>query len=390
MAKPARSKAPTTKTRRCARCRKDLPVSDFRPDTNNTVSGLKSWCRVCFAEDNKLRRAKRRAARLVLSVEQLQQNDSTARLLKLTRQGPITVETACNALDLSPNRVRFLITQLRRSGVQVDVEHDHIGVQLETCVEKVQAIKVAPTTSGRARIAVISDTHLGSKYCLRAQLAEFIHYAYAQGVREVLHAGDVIDGDYAHARFEMSHVGLEDQLRDLHETLPQLPGLTYHAIAGNHDFTFTERSGINTGRSISRYFRDHGRDDFTSYGDRSAFMRIHGALVHLWHPRAGGAYARSYHLQKRVEAYAGGEKPQILLAGHWHMFCHVFERGIHAIACPTFQGGGSAFSKSLGGSPAIGGLILSWELTRDSTMRAFSIESRNYFEREGVTAVATR
>jgi len=35
-------------------------------------------------------------------------------------------------------------------------------------------------------------------------------------------------------------------------------------------------------------------------------------------------------------------------------------------------------------------LILSWELTRDSTMRAFSIESRNYFEREGVTAVATR
>ncbi len=66
-------------------------------------------------------------------------------------------------------------------------------------------------------VGVISDTHLGSKYCLRAQLKEFINYAYSKGVRKILHAGDITDGIYKHGVYEVSHTGLEAQVQDLFE-----------------------------------------------------------------------------------------------------------------------------------------------------------------------------
>ncbi len=191
----------------------------------------------------------------------------------------------------------------------------------------------------------------------------------------------MLDGQYRHGIFEVSHTGLEDQTRDLFETLPQLPGLTYHGITGNHDFTFTEACGVEVGHFITNYFRDRGRTDFKFYGNRSAFLKIRGVLLHLWHPRSGVSYARSYGIQKQIEKYSS-IKPQIMLAGHWHVHCTVFERGIHALACPTFQGGGSAFSKSLGGAPAIGGMILSWDLTTHGTIRNFGHQYRAYFEVE--------
>lgn len=383
---PRQPKIVTATHKTCSRCRKLLPRSEFGPHTQST-DGLRYYCHDCERETLAATRRKRKA---IQTDQGLSQDESVKALVKATRGGPITTEAACDLLDISPRRLAGLLTRMRRAGINVEIDRACVGLQLETTLRDVQTVKVAPTVGERQTIAVISDTHLGSKYCLRAQLREFVEYAYSRGVREILHPGDILDGSYRHARFEMSHVGLEDQIRDLCETLPELPGLTYHAITGNHDFTFTESNGANVGRAISRYFAEHDRRDFVSYGDRSAFLRLRGALIHLWHPRSGGAYARSYHLQKQIEAYAPGEKPQILLAGHWHIYCHLFERGVQAIACPTFQGGGSAFAQSLGGSPAIGGLILSWDLTEDGTLRAFAVEKRSYFEREVAAIVETR
>lgn len=302
-------------------------------------------------------------------------------LLRLTKKGPILFTTLCDKLDLSPARAKALVEEARAKKIDVHVEHDHVGIRSKASDAHVQEVGIAPVVGKRQKIAVISDTHLGSKYCLGKQLREFIEYAYAQGVREILHPGDVLEGMYRHATFETSHVGIEDQARALYETLPHLPGLNYRCITGNHDFTFTESAGVNVGERLRDYFRARGRKDLHFYGDRSAFLKVKGAVVHLWHPRTGTSYARSYQLQKTIEKY-GIIKPQILLAGHWHIFCQVYERGVHALACPTFQGGGSAFSKSLGGAPAIGGLILSWDLTEHGTIRSFLVEKRSYFEHE--------
>lgn len=308
-------------------------------------------------------------------------NDEVQRIVDLTRRGPIKFSVLCDKLDLSPNKTRALIEKAKQARINIHVEHDHVGIQ-HAYEEKVTTIGIAPVIGKRQRVGVISDTHLGSKYCLRAQLIDFVEYAYEQGVRDILHPGDVLDGMYKHGLWEVSHSGLEAQTQDLFEVLPKKKGLNYHCITGNHDWTFAEASGVDVGGYIASYFREQGRSDIHFYGNRGAFLRINGALVHLWHPRSGGSYAKSYGIQKHIEKYSSGEKPNVLLAGHWHTFCYVYERGVHGIACPTFQGGGSAFSKSLGGAPAIGGLILSWDLTEHGTVRNFTLEKRSYFEAE--------
>jgi hypothetical protein len=96
----------------------------------------------------------------------------------------------------------------------------------------------------------------------------------------------------------------------------------------------------------------------------------------------GMTYAKSYKLQQQIAKYGAGEKPDILLGGHTHQFTVVEDRGIFAVFCPTFQASGSAFSKRLGGQPALGGLILSWEIAGEDLVRNIAIDRRRYFEVE--------
>lgn len=304
------------------------------------------------------------------------------RLFRIAKH-PVPFEAVCDQLDLPPKRARSVIEEAVRSGYPIQIEHDHIGVRLPQPRENVQESGIAPTVGERQQIGVMSDTHYGSKYCLRGAIKDFVRYAYDRGVREIVHCGDMLDGDYRHGKFEMTHMGLSAQTRDMLKNLPRHDGLTYHTITGNHDFTFTEQSGVDVGRYIRNAFLADGRDDFYCYGDRGAFISIRGIVIHLWHPSGGGSYAKSYKLQKKIESYSPGMKPHLLLTGHYHQFCVLDERGIHAMLCPTFQSGESAFSKSLShGAPAIGGLILEFDLTEDGTMRNLSIERRTYFRRE--------
>ncbi len=311
-------------------------------------------------------------------------------LFRKIKNRPVSFEDLCNDFNMSPKSMRALIEEAKNSGIRVNVDRDHVSsMEAEPSTAAIQT-GIPPVVGGKQTVGVISDTHLGSKYCLREQLRDFINFAYYErGVREILHPGDVLDGNYKKngQLYECSHVGLDSQCGDLYDTLPQLPGLTYHGITGNHDETFWAESGHDAGLAIERYFKSppdgrKPRYDLKFYGNRGAHINIKGARVHLWHPRSGSSYARTYQLQKLATKYVGGEKPHITLAGHWHVSAYCVERGIHMIACPTFQGGGSAFGKSLGGAPEIGGLVLSWEQTEHGTIRNFVYERRAYFEVE--------
>lgn len=311
---------------------------------------------------------------------------SIKRLIEATKHRPLSILEACDFLKCPPADLRALVEQAKLEHIDIQITENAVGTKPPN--DRVQQVdNGVPKTGTPYTIGVISDTHLGSKYCLRTQLRDFIEYAYSKGAREILHPGDVLDGNYKHGIWEVSHMGLDEQADDLFQTLPQLPGLNYRCITGNHDHTFTLGSGVDVGSYLAARFAERGRNDLHFYGNRGAFLKVGGAVIHLWHPGSGGSYAKSYHLQKKIEAYGPGEKPHILLAGHWHQYCHVYERGVEAFACPTFQGGGSQFSKSLGNNTAIGGLVLTWELTNSGTMRRLSIDTRRYFEAELVHKV---
>lgn len=303
-------------------------------------------------------------------------------LLKVVRGKPLSFEAVCDKMGMSPRACRTLIEQAQKDGYSFHVTHGDVSFKLPEDNERVKEVKVAPTKGPRHKVAVISDTHLGSKYCLRAQLKEFIEYAYSQGVREILHPGDVLDGAYHHGIYELTHSGIDAQTQDLFETLPQLPGLSYHCICGNHDDTFSDSIGMDAGLFIQRYFENRGRNDLKFYGRRGAFLRLHGAVFELWHPRKNPGYALSYAIQNHIRDAALGNKGDFLCVGHFHTWCYIEQRGVHALQCGTFQGGGSSFSKSLGGASSLGGTIISWEATAGGTIRRVQVERSAYYENE--------
>ena len=331
-------------------------------------------CVGSYADGPTIRNAEPRA-------KPLSRPDRYARLVELCRRGPLLFEQLCDGLDMPPARARALISDAQADGIDVDVAHDQVGFPTEHGHAGVVDLAISPTVGERQSVAVISDTHLGSKYCMRSQLRDFVDWSYSRGIREILHPGDVLDGCYQHGVWELTHSGIEEQCRDLHETLPQRDGLTYAFVCGNHDETFESRSGTSSGGYLQRFMQERGRGDWKWLGNRSAFVRLRGVLFELWHPRGSPAYALSYRLQKHIEGYTA-QKPQVLLTGHFHQFCYAYTRGVHALLCPTFQGSGSAFSKSLGGWQAQGGLVLSWELTELGMIRNFRLEPRFYYERE--------
>ena len=302
-------------------------------------------------------------------------------LVDLTKKA-IPFEALCDRLGKAPAQLRALLEQAKAKGIVLQTGNDHIMLSPQEQVRTVQQTKILPTSGKKQMVGVISDLHLGSKYCLRAQLKDCVCHFYDRGIRQILIPGDLLDGCYHHSVFELSHTGLEDQTRDLFETLPALKGLSYHCITGNHDHTFAALSGVNVGAFITGYFAKRGRNDIKFYGNCGAFIELQGAVIHLWHPLGGTSYAKSYKLQKQIEKYGAGEKPHILLAGHWHQFAVVEDRGVFGVSCPTFQASGSAFSKRLGGQPALGGMILTWEIAGKDLVRNCGIERRRYFEVE--------
>ena len=84
-----------------------------------------------------------------------------------------------------------------------------------------------------------------------------------------------------------------------------------------------------------------GRNDLHYLGhveaDIDLVTRGGKSIMKVQHPGGGSAYARSYTGQKQVEAFQGGEKPQILVQGHYHVNNYMMDRNVHVISLPGFQ-----------------------------------------------------
>ena len=296
-----------------------------------------------------------------------------------------TVERVCNVLDVSPAKLQSMVQAAREAGYIVDLTSTNLVLEKLRINDEAHQLGVPRIVGGWHWAANISDLHFGSKYCLRPQLVDFVNEAYEMGVRSIGMSGDCLDGRYRHGQFEVSHSSLEDQADDMLSTLPRKKGLKYFGITGNHEQTFAAQVGIDVGRYIQdRATGHHGRDDIRFFGGRSAYFMLGPTKIHLYHPGGGSAYAKSYKLQKKIESYAPGRKPDILFTGHYHQAIYLVERGVHAFLASSFQGGGSDFAKSLPGNGDIGGWILKWRMTEHGTIRDMVPLKKTYFERETV------
>ena len=193
---------------------------------------------------------------------------------------------------------------------------------------------------------VVSDTHLGSKYCRLDVLNALYDTFAAEGIRRVYHAGNWIDGEAPFNRHDLvpdGH-GMDAQVRYLTKHYPQRKDIVTYAVTGDdHEGWYSRQTGVDIGRYADKTMRDAGRVDWVNLGYMEAFIPLVNpntgaeSKMLVAHPGGGSAYALSYSVQKIIEALEGGEKPGIGLWGHYHKLWFGNIRNVWAIQAGTTQ-----------------------------------------------------
>ncbi|MBU0792006.1 MAG: metallophosphoesterase family protein [Gammaproteobacteria bacterium] len=206
----------------------------------------------------------------------------------------------------------------------------------------------------KIRIGIISDTHKGSLYANQHLEDSLINYFNKNKVDAIYHIGDLCDGEkmYRGHEYEIEMHGADKQVKHCVETFPKVDSKMYF-ITGNHDLSFWKNAGVDIGFQIAKE-----RNDLEYLGQEQAIIEIKPKIkLMLMHPGGGTSYAVSYKSQKLIESFTGGEKPNLLLIGHFHKYDHLFYRNIHAFQCPTTQSQ-TPFMKRKPTPSIMGGLLL--------------------------------
>jgi len=181
------------------------------------------------------------------------------------------------------------------------------------------------------KFGVLTDTHIGSIFFHEEWLKAAFKMFREEGCKVVTHSGDVTEGlsNRPGHVYELTHIGYDQQKKyaiDLFKEYNKT-NLPMYMIDGNHDRWYIKSNGALIVKDIVKEL------DFAHFlGHDSGDFKVNGAKIRLWHGEDGSSYATSYRLQKLVESITGGFKPDLIIAGHTHKQCYIFERHIQVVS----------------------------------------------------------
>lgn len=162
-----------------------------------------------------------------------------------------------------------------------------------------------------------SDPHVGHKMFSEALWMKMLSYFKREGVERIYSPGDNLEGMSGRPGhiYELAQIGATAQMEYASELFACAPSsMHFYIIDGNHDQWFKEKNnaGLIAGEELAR------RNKNVSFlGEWEADIQMaKGVIMRLFHSNDGTAYADSYKLQKLIESFTGGQKPNIILSGH--------------------------------------------------------------------------
>lgn len=244
------------------------------------------------------------------------------------------------------------------------------------------------------RVGLIADTHLACK----EQRIEELHASYdlfaREGIRTVLHAGNIVDGYVEKLNGDSVITPTRDgQAQYVLDHYPQRKGIVTHFITGDDHEGWWIKQGHNWGRDLHLLAQDSGRQDLRYLGHVEADIEFRApsgktCVCKVQHPGGGSSYARSYTGQKQVEAFEGGEKPAILIQGHYHVSNYMQDRGVHVVSMPGFQDQ-TIFARKHRLRMEVGSGIMEFTQDANGAVARFRLEWQRYFTRSYYRAFLT-
>jgi len=301
-----------------------------------------------------------------------------------------TMEELSDKFDTGIKNIRKAIDELRNRGVIIDVIDDKIslGKEIASPSEPID-IPVEVYKNRWIQFGVISDAHLNSKY----ERQDVLNHAYdifeKEGVKVVLNPGNIIDGYGRLNQFEVFHIGTDDQVRYLLEHYPQRKDITTYFCTGMcHEGWIVKREHIDIGKHIELTAKDGGRDDLKFLGHIEADVKVkigkRPTRIRIFHPGGGSAYSLSYKPQKIIESLQGGQKPDIMIVGHYHKLGYFQIRNVHVFLAGCAQDQ-SPFMRSRHIAAHVGFWIIRAHIAPDGSVNMIDPRCVQYYDKDYYT-----
>jgi hypothetical protein len=240
----------------------------------------------------------------------------------------------------------------------------------------------------KLKFGFTSDNHLCNKNSREDVLNTLYDIFLDEGVAVVYNGGNWIDGEFRWNKNEIFIYGATNQLRYCARNFPHRPGIvTKYVVGDDHEGWYAQRDGMDVGDYLQKHRKeDFGYDDLEYLGYAEADIPLSlpeqecQSFMRILHAGGGTAYAMSYATQKIAESYQGGEKPSILMVGHYHKFDWSFPREIHAIQMMTTCDQ-TLFMRKMKIQAAVGGGIVEARRAPDGTINRVKVEIITFFDK---------
>lgn len=308
---------------------------------------------------------------------------STLRKL-LAKKGSYTIGQLSDLYNVGVSTIRAAVTDLKAEGMNLHVKDDSVSVSNIIPKAEPRKLDVRKMSTGFHRFGAVGDNHLCSKY-ERLDVLNALYDLYEQeGITTVFNTGNWIDGEARFNTHDIHTHGLDRQIDYFLENYPRREGITTYFITGDdHEGWYTQREGIDVGKFTHRKAQEAGRTDLVYLGHMEADVVLPAknghTTIRVLHPGGGSSYAVSYSVQKIIESYQGGEKPHVLLIGHYHKADYIYNRGVHAVQTGTTQDQ-SPFMRKKKLAAHLGGWIIEMATDDNGAVTRFRSEFMPFYD----------
>lgn len=299
-----------------------------------------------------------------------------------------SLEDVCNFLDTSPEKAKRELQQLSDMKYNVEVDGD---LTISTTPKQGSKHSLLDESMWRGDIisfGFTSDNHMCSHF-ERLDVLNLIYDIYAaEGISMVFNGGNWIDGEARFNKNEIHTKGMTRQIDYAVDNYPYRAGIKTKFVSGDdHEGWYNQREGINIGEYFQMKREESGKMDMEHLGYVEADIEINEggfeneSWLRVMHAGGGSAYATSYAPQKIIESYQGGEKPAVLLIGHYHKLSYNIIRNVHTIqmGCTQDQ---SIFMRKKKIEAHVGGGIIHLRRDKNGVINRVNVEFITAFDRK--------
>ena len=308
-------------------------------------------------------------------------------LIKRLRTGWRNLTNLAEELHCTRPTVDHTIDHLEESGYLVIRDGSRARIASEPDAARRCWTDASPLRKdGWRKIGVVGDNHLASKYARLDVLEAAYDRFKAEKITDVYNAGNLVDGECKFNQYELLAHGVTDQALYCLDHYPSRPGITTHFITGScHEGWWMARDGIDFGRYLALEAADRGRKDLHYLGYMEADVKLVGpngnySYMRVLHPKGGTAYAMSYRPQKIIESLQGGEKPAVLLCGHFHKQGDLMIRNVFTVltGCTQDQ---TSFMRGQSVEAHVGFAVVEMQQDEKGAVRRVKVEHTSYYDR---------